>query len=168
MIIVGIDPGATGAIVSINNSHDLEWYRFKDTDGFSISCILLKEFIENIQRDTNIIYLEKVHSMPGEGVTSVFTFGRSVGVIEGMLKQESLKYHNVLPQDWQRELGLVGIAGKNTFKNAAAKKTFRKKAYLEYAKKLFPKYANQITIDLADAILIAEFGYRKELKNYDV
>lgn len=168
MIITGIDPGACGAIVSILPDHSLEWVRFRDTDQFNKSCYQLKEFFERLHTD-GAIYLEKVHSMPGQGVSSVFTFGRMVGVVEGMMKQEGLQYNLVQPQEWQRHLRLETIVGKATFKNAAAKKLARKKAYLEVAKKLFPKYAKDITLDIADAILIAEYGYRKAMENeYDV
>lgn len=168
MIITGIDPGACGAIVSILEDHSLEWVRFRDFDQFNLSCFQLQEFFERLTND-GTIYLEKVHSMPGQGVSSVFTFGRMVGVVEGMMKQERLRYSLVSPQEWQNYLGLGNITGKSTFKNAAAKKLARKKAYLEIAKKLFPKYAKDITLDIADAILIAEYGYRKQKElEYDV
>lgn len=167
MKIVGIDPGASGAIVAILPGHSLEWYQFKYTESFSTSCPLLREFIEGLHF-TDKIFLEKVHSMPGQGAVSVFSFGRNLGVIEGMLKQAGMYYSLVTPQDWQQTLGLANITGKESFKNAAAKKTARKKAYQVHAKKLFPKYANLITLDLADAILIAEYGYRKELQKEEV
>lgn len=171
MIITGIDPGACGAIVSILPDHSLEWVRFRDTDQFNKSCYQVKEFLERISllATDGQVYLEKVHSMPGQGVSSVFTFGRMAGIIEGMMKQEGLQYNLVQPQEWQRFLKLENIVGKTTFKNAAAKKLARKKAYLEVAKKLFPKYAKDITLDIADAVLIAEYGYRKAVENeYDV
>jgi hypothetical protein len=168
MKIIGIDPGASGAIVAILPDHSLEWYQFKDTKSFSTSCPLLKEFIEELHFSDRI-YLEHVHSRPGQGAISVFSFGRNLGVIEGMLKQEGLFYTLVSPQRWINDLGLQNVVGKEAFKNADAKKSARKKAYVEHAKKLFPKYKNQITADLADAILIAEYGYRLSLKEeYDV
>jgi crossover junction endodeoxyribonuclease RuvC len=166
--IIGIDPGASGAIVAIYADHSLAWAKFKNTNNFTTSCFEIRQFIKDNTKYQTETYLEKVHSMPGQGVTSVFSFGRSVGIIEGMLKQENVSYNLILPQVWQQELGLANITGKETFKNAAAKKAARKQAYLETAKKLFPNYKNQITLDLADAILIAEYGYRQSLKEYEV
>jgi crossover junction endodeoxyribonuclease RuvC len=168
MIYVGVDPGNSGAIVRINEDHGLEWFRFSDTESFSTSCVLLREFIERIPPDSTI-YVEKVHSMPGQGVVSVFSFGNALGHICGMLKQEGLRYKTVQPQEWQAKLGLTNATGKETFKNAAAKKSARKKIYQEFAKKLFPKYKNNISLDLADAVLIAEYAYRQSMKEeYDV
>lgn len=169
MIYVGIDPGNNGAIVRINEDHSLEWFRFSDTERFDTQCQLLREFIERIALVPNKIVIEEVHSMPGDGGVSIFSFGNARGHIHGMLKQEGLRFTKVQPQAWQKALGLVGITGKTTFKNAAAKKSARKKAYQEHAKKLFPKYAKNMSLDLADATLIAEYSYRKAMEEeYDV
>ncbi len=169
MIIFGIDPGQTGALVAILPDHSLEWIRFKNTENFSNSCIMLRLFIERFAPSKPEIYLEHVHSRPSQGAQSIFTFGRVAGFIEGMLAQEGLYSHTLVePSTWQQKLGLLNVVGKETFKNADAKKRARKKAYMEHAKKLFPKYRDQITLDLADAILIAEYGYRKELQKEEV
>lgn len=170
MIITGIDPGCTGAIVNILPDHSLEWVRFKDTESFTKSCWQIRGFLQRLDPQETEIYIEKVHSRGGQGAKSIFTFGNVFGQIQGMLKQEGLfPFNLVTPQDWQETLGLTNITGKATFKNEAAKKSERKKLYLEHAKKLFPKYKDQITLDLADAILIAEYGYRIQMrKEYDV
>jgi hypothetical protein len=165
-MIVGIDPGAEGAIVAITPSKGLLWQKFKDTKGFEYPNNLA-EFIDKLTLK-DIIYIEKVGSRPNQSSIATFSFGRNLGIVEGMLKQRRLIYHTVLPQEWQHALGLYNITGKATFKNDSVKKAARKKAYVEHAKKLYPSYAKYITADLGDDILIAEYAYLQELKKEDV
>jgi crossover junction endodeoxyribonuclease RuvC len=149
MIYVGIDPGATGAISVITDA-GLTVYRFKMTEKFTKDVHIVRGFLESLffldDKDM-IVYLEKVHSMPGQGVTSVFTFGQMVGIIQGMLKQAGLKYKEVTPQDWQRKLA-PELASKD--------KALRKREYQYKAQKLFPN--NTITLDAADSVLIAYYA----------
>jgi crossover junction endodeoxyribonuclease RuvC len=53
-------------------------------------------------------YIEKVFAMAGQGVTSVFSFGRSLGAIEGVIAARSIKTTLVTPQVWQKAMGVSG------------------------------------------------------------
>ena len=94
-------------------------------------------------------YIEKVHSMPKQGVASSFKFGRSYGFLRGILVASQIPFEAVTPQVWQRGFSLP--KGKGTAK---------KNAHKARAQELFPSL--RITHAIADALLIAEYGRRKE------
>jgi len=95
MLYIGIDPGKTGAIVSINESGELLVGRAFDK-GIGLA---LESF--DFGSDSRIV-IEKVHAMPGQGVTSMFNFGMSYGFIRGWLNASNHKYRLVTPQKWQQ------------------------------------------------------------------
>lgn len=86
--------------------------------------------------------LEKVHSMPKQGVKSTFTFGQQYGFCRAMLIAHSFRFTEVAPGVWQRKMGCLSGGDK--------KVTYRK------AQELFPQI--KITHAIADAILIAEYA----------
>ena len=115
MIYIGIDPGLNGAIA------------FLDTEKGHLSIVDMP--VLEIQRNgktkkevsphglTNIFMaagpvnhsvLERVGAMPGQGVSSVFSFGRSVGVVEGVLSAFQITVSIVTPQAWQKAAGVRG------------------------------------------------------------
>ena len=53
-------------------------------------------------------YVELVSSMPGQGVASMFSFGHSAGVIQGVLGALEIPVVMVTPQTWKKRAGLVG------------------------------------------------------------
>ena len=48
--------------------------------------------------------IEAVHSMPKQGVASSFSFGRGLGIWEGILSAYSIPYVKVSPQRWKKEM----------------------------------------------------------------
>lgn len=92
-------------------------------------------------------YLEAVHAMPHQGVTSVFTFGHAAGVVEGLLQGLSIPYTLVSPQTWKKRAGLIG-----TNKDAARSRAIQ---LWPAWRELDAKAKGQA---LADAALIAHFG----------
>lgn len=150
--VIGIDPGATGALAIVGKDY-LVIYPFKKTNGLIYRT---KDIIENLGYPSYYpTYLEEVHSFPGQGVSATFTFGVNVGRIQGMILAEDGEWIPVTPMKWQKELGLTG---------PYPTKALRKQAHLKKAKELFPNYMDYITLDTADAVLIAEYGYRNEIK----
>lgn len=99
---VGIDPGKSGAMAVIR--------RDKTTDIYDFDLDLYIEILKDIKEVSNLIpiYLgvEKVHSMPNQGVSSTFTFGQRLGEIEGVLKTIGFKYELIPPQVWQKSCGI--------------------------------------------------------------
>jgi crossover junction endodeoxyribonuclease RuvC len=158
MVIVGIDPGVTGGIFA----NDLEGGTWiwdipvmvkSSGKGNQINPYGLFEIlnvIKSIQhREEHVVYLENVNAMPGQGVTSVFSFGRSVGIIEGVVASLGYRLHMISPMKWKKAAGLTG-------KEKDAARTM--------AIQLYPSLANKLTrkkdIGRADAILIGHFGHK--------
>ena len=102
-------------------------------------------------------FLEKVHAMPGQGVTSMFTFGRNLGFLRGLLVGYGLPFEDVPPQTWQKGVGVGG---------SYPTKAHRKRAHKQLAEQLFPR--TKITLADADALLIAEYGHRLMYRNRSV
>lgn len=159
MRVIGIDPGKTGALATIfrwelePKTRVLDVYPFKPTDGLTKHTNIISEVI-GFHDPT---YLENVHAFPGQGVSATFTFGEQVGMVKGMLVAKGKSWESVTPMLWQKTLGLTG---------PYPTKVLRKQAHVKKAKELFPDYKDIITLDTADAILIAEYGYRKEMQKW--
>lgn len=145
MIYIGIDPGKNGGIALLSNVSD-----FIDTFVYSEDAILevLKQASKYVDK---ICYLEQVHAMPKQGVTSTFNFGMNFGFIQGVLKAYGIPYELVTPQKWKKEFSCT--SDKNTS--------------IEVAKRLFPnvnlKATDRCKKDhdgMAEALLIAEYGRR--------
>jgi len=85
--------------------------------------------------------------MPGQGVSSVFSFGKSAGIIEGILAAEKIPMVLVTPQKWKKRAGIIG-------KEKDAARTL--------ALQLYPQIASHLDrkkdVGRADALLIAHFG----------
>jgi crossover junction endodeoxyribonuclease RuvC len=96
--------------------------------------------------DPTDAFVEKVFAMAGQGVTSVFSFGRSLGVVEGVLTTMKIKTTLITPQTWQKRMAVTG--GKDGSRARAMD--------------LFPEQAQmfkRVKDDgRADAALIAAFG----------
>lgn len=144
MTIWGIDPGKEGALAIIDDNHKVEVIRFMKYTEADLSNIFFDRSL-----DVDQCYYEKVGAMPKDGVRQAFTFGDGYGFIRGLLTAYKVPFDFVAPQVWQRKLSL----GK-----ARGSKTERKRAHKEKAQQLFAGLT--ITNDMADAILIAEYGYR--------
>lgn len=148
MIYIGIDPGKNGGIAIVstfeNNIEKIGVKCYSDEDLLSI----LKDAEEYIQK---VCYLEKVHAMPKQGVSSTFNFGMNYGFIQGVLKAYCIPYELVTPQKWKKEFSCT--SDKNTS--------------IEVCKRLFPgvnlKATERCRKDhdgMAEALLIAEYGRR--------
>lgn len=106
MLYIGIDPGAKGSMCIISNGKVL----FKDFDLKDYSSAL-KAFLDT--DDTELmVAIEKVHAMPGQGVSSSFSFGQRLGELEGMLTALQIPYELVAPRDWQKACGIPAKSDK--------------------------------------------------------
>lgn len=109
MRVIGIDPGATGALVMIEDGVPIEWTEMPVmTVGKStrVNASAVADFIRN----TGVahVFVESVHSMPKQGVASSFNFGCSYGVILGVLGAMGVPHTLVTPQSWKKAAGLIG------------------------------------------------------------
>ncbi len=153
MIIIGIDPGISGAISILENKKIIEIYDMptmidgkknkRQVNGSQVANI----FKEKIDANKEVsVAVEHVNAMPGQGVTSMFNFGQSFGVIKGICSALSLPIHFIRPTKWKKHFNLI-----NTNKDASRTKVIE--IYPEISSKLSRKKdANK-----ADAILIARY-----------
>lgn len=102
-MIIGIDPGKSGG-VAILASDAFECMPMPDM------AYLSDWLIDCIEQYPVRVILEKVSAMPGQGVTSMFTFGEQYGMIQGVLASVRAPFEMVRPQEWMRAIGLpLGI-----------------------------------------------------------
>ena len=151
MIIIGIDPGINGAISIIENKKILEVY---DTptmiDGKKNKRQINSAQVTNIIKERLnadkevVVVVEHVNAMPGQGVTSMFNFGQSFGVIKGICAALNLPIYFVRPTKWKKYFNLI-----KTNKDASRTKVIE--VYPEISNKLQRKKDS----NRADAILIA-------------
>lgn len=147
---IGIDPGCSGAVVIL--THEGRVYdrllmpTFKVGKNSRVNGAALADFLHGV-RTVGHAYLEAVHAMPGQGVSSMFSFGHAAGVAEGVLQGIGIPYTLVTPQHWKKRAGLIG-----TEKDAARSRAIQ----------LWPDWrdldAKGKGQALADAALIARFG----------
>lgn len=149
MIILAIDPGAKGALAFFDP--DAGTLEIVDTPTVEvkrgakikneISAQMLAAIIQ--ARKPLQAVVEKVGAMPGQGVSSMFQFGRGVGMIEGVLAALQIPVTYVAPQSWQKSVG--ARSGKDGNRQRAAE--------------LFPAYASSFARakddGRADAALMA-------------
>ena len=155
MMIIGVDPGITGGISILKNKKVIEVYdtptmidgkkNKRQVNGSQVTNII-KEQLKN--DDEIMVVVEHVNAMPGQGVTSMFNFGQSFGVIKGICAALNLPIHFVRPTKWKKHFNLI-----KTNKEASRTKVIE--IYPEISSKLSRKKDS----NKADAILIASFYY---------
>ena len=153
MIIFGIDPGISGAISILENKKVIEVIDMptmidgkknkKQVNGAQVTNIIKERLNSN---EEVLIVVEHVNAMPGQGVTSMFNFGQSFGVIKGVCSALNLPIHFVRPVKWKRHFNLI-----KTNKDASRTKVIE--VYPEISSKLSKKKDS----NKADAILIARY-----------
>jgi len=115
---LGIDPGKSGGVALVGEDGLVEMFAVtpmigKDYDVREMANILWRQDAGN-----TLVVLEKVHSMPGQGVASMFTFGEGYGLWQGMLAAIGLPFEKVSPRRWQKLVPKpTGVKGKE-WKNA--------------------------------------------------
>ena len=113
MIKIGIDPGLSGAIVIMDMNCPIEWHRMptmKTGSANRVNAPALAAIIKPyLYLDKKLwAYVELVSSMPGQGVASMFSFGHSAGVIQGVLGAFEIPVTMVTPSQWKKRAGLTG------------------------------------------------------------
>ena len=108
--VIGIDPGLTGALACIIDGELLDVVDMPTAGGLVSGigvCEVLREFQWAGMDDSPLVVVEKVGAMPGQGVASMFKFGRSLGVIEGAVAGKCMPLRWVTPQVWKGSRGLL-------------------------------------------------------------
>jgi len=107
--LIGVDPGVSGAIVMLEDGVPIEWMAMptmKVGSATRVNASALAEFLKDSYGDH--VYIEQVGAMPGQGVSSMFSFGHSTGTVMGVLGAIGIPHTLVTPQAWKKAAGLIG------------------------------------------------------------
>ena len=163
MLIIGIDPGISGSICFFENGKILDVIEMptmnegkknkRQVNGAQIYNEITDR-INKLQTQDVRVVVEQVSAMPGQGVTSMFNFGQSFGIIKGICSAMQLPLYFVRPTKWKKYFNLIKS---------------EKDASRTRAIEIFPYFSSQLSkkkdSNKADAILIASFyheTYKKE------
>ena len=155
MLIIGIDPGISGSICFLDNGKILEVVEMpimtdgkknkKQVNGSQVYNEVTKR-IKQFEKNQIRIVIEHVSAMPGQGVTSMFNFGQSFGILKGICTAMQLPMYFVRPAKWKKYFNLL-----NSEKDASRTRAIE----------IFPYFSSQLSrkkdSNKADAILIASF-----------
>jgi len=157
MLIIGIDPGVSGSICFFKDGKILDVIEMptmnegkknkKQVNGSQIYNEIAKRVDKDTIFNTRVV-IEHVTAMPGQGVTSMFNFGQSFGILKGICSAMQLPMYFVRPAKWKRYFNLI-----NSEKDASRTRAIE----------IFPYFSSQLSkkkdSNKADAILIASFYY---------
>ena len=157
MLVIGIDPGISGSICFFTDGKIIDVVEMpimtdgkknkKQVNGAQIfNEISLR--IKNIDKKDVKVVIEQVSAMPGQGVTSMFNFGQSFGILKGICSAMQLPMYFVRPAKWKKYFNLI-----NSEKDASRTRAIE----------IFPYFSSELSrkkdSNKADAILIASFYY---------
>ena len=157
MLIIGIDPGISGAICFMEDGKITDVVEMpsmaegkknkKQVNGSQIFNEISKR-IKDFNKENIKVVIEQVSAMPGQGVTSMFNFGQSFGILKGICSAMHLSMHFVRPAKWKKYFNLI-----NCEKDASRTKAIE----------IFPYFSTNLSkkkaANKADAILIASYFY---------
>lgn len=152
MLYIAIDPGLNGGIAHGWNGQEIEAVKMPVIKNGGKKTIDAQGLVELIQSITfkhrvacgkTLTAVEKVHAMPGQGVTSMFNFGYGCGLIEGILAAKFLPYEPIRPQTWQTVLGGID-------------KSLGKKRSIVYCQQKHPQLG-KLTDGQADAVAMLDY-----------
>ena len=157
MLIIGIDPGISGSICFFQDGKIMDVVEMptmiegkknkKQVNGSQIYNEILKRTIKVNKKNIKVI-IEQVSAMPGQGVTSMFNFGQSFGILKGICSGMQLPMYFVRPVKWKKYFNLI-----NSEKDASRTKAIE----------IFPYFSTNLSkkkdSNKADAILIASYYY---------
>ena len=163
MLIIGVDPGISGSICFLQDGvieDVLEMPTMidgkknkKQVNGSQIFNEI-SEKTKNMDKKNIKVVIEHVTAMPGQGVTSMFNFGQSFGILKGICSAMQLSVYFVRPAKWKKYFNLI-----NSEKDASRTRAIE----------IFPYYSSNLSrkkdLNKADAILIASYffeTYKKE------
>ena len=155
MLLIGIDPGFSGSICFLDNGKILDVIEMpimtdgkknkKQVNGSQVYNEMIKR-IKQFEKNQIRVVIEHVSAMPGQGVTSMFNFGQSFGILKGICTAMQLPMYFVRPAKWKKYFNLL-----NSEKDASRTRAIE----------IFPYFSPQLSrkkdSNKADAILIASF-----------
>ena len=157
MFIIGIDPGISGSICFFEDGVIKDVIEMptmtdgkknkKQVNGSQIFNEISERIKKTDKRNIKVV-IEQVSAMPGQGVTSMFNFGQSFGILKGICSAMRLSMYFVRPAKWKKYFNLI-----NSEKDASRTRAIE----------IFPYFSTELSrkkdSNKADAILIASFYY---------
>ena len=157
MMIIGIDPGISGSICFFEDGKIKEVIEMptmtegkknkKQVNGSQIYNEISSKINKHKDQDVRVV-IEHVSAMPGQGVTSMFNFGQSFGILKGICSAMQLPMYFIRPAKWKKYFNLL-----NSEKDASRTRAIE----------IFPYFSSNLSkkkdTNKADAILIASFYY---------
>ena len=157
MLVIGIDPGISGSICFFQDGRIIDVIEMptmiegkknkKQVNGSQIFNEISYRIKKFDKKDIRVI-IEQVSAMPGQGVTSMFNFGQSFGILKGICSAMQLPMYFVRPAKWKKYFNLI-----NSEKDASRTRAIE----------IFPYFSSQLSrkkdSNKADAILISSFYY---------
>ena len=157
MLVIGIDPGISGSICFFNEGKIIDVVEMptmtegkknkKQVNGAQIFNEISERIKKLDKKDVKVV-IEQVSAMPGQGVTSMFNFGQSYGILKGICSAMQLSMYFVRPAKWKKYFNLI-----NSEKDASRTRAIE----------IFPYFSSELSkkkdSNKADAILIASFYY---------
>ena len=162
MLIIGIDPGISGSICFLEDGIIKDVLEMptmtegkknkKQVNGSQIFNEISSQ-IKTYEKKNIKVVIEQVSAMPGQGVTSMFNFGQSFGILKGICSAMQLPIYFVRPAKWKKYFNLI-----NSEKDASRTRAIE----------IFPYFSKHLAkkkdSNKADAILIASFYYETHQK----
>ena len=162
MIIIGIDPGISGSICFLKDGKIIDVVEMptmtegkknkRQVNGSQIYNEIIKRINKSDTQDIRVV-IEQVSAMPGQGVTSMFNFGQSFGILKGICSAMQLPVYFVRPAKWKKYFNLI-----NSEKDASRTRAIE----------IFPYFSSNLSkkkdSNKADAILIASY-FHETYKN---
>ena len=157
MLVIGIDPGISGSICFFEDGKILDVVEMptmtegkknkKQVNGSQLYNEISNRIKQRDKKEIKVV-IEQVSAMPGQGVTSMFNFGQSYGILKGICSAMRLPMYFVRPAKWKKYFNLI-----NSEKDASRTRAIE----------IFPYFSSQLSrkkdSNKADAILIASFYY---------
>ena len=163
MIIIGIDPGLSGAIAILKEKKVLEVHEMptmsegkknkRQINSAHLVGIINKYKLPEKNAEEILVVVEQVNAMPGQGVTSMFNFGQTFGAIKGICAALNLPIFLVRPSKWKKHYDLI-----NSSKDASRTKV------IEMYPILSDILSKKKDVNKSDAILIARFFFETKFK----
>ena len=162
MLIIGIDPGISGSICFLEDGiikdvlempTMIEGKKNKKQVNGSQIFNEISFRIKTYEKKNIKVVIEQVSAMPGQGVTSMFNFGQSFGILKGICSAMQLPIYFVRPAKWKKYFNLI-----NSEKDASRTRAIE----------IFPYFSSNLSkkkdSNKADAILIASY-FHETYKN---
>lgn len=149
-IIIGIDPGMTGALAVLDRGQLVAVVPMPTTSG-QVSGAEIAEIVDAYA--PHHVYIEDVHAMPQNGSISSFKLGYNFGVVIGVVNAAHVPIMRVSSHRWKKSYNLIG-------KDKSASRAL--------AMELYPAHAHSFRLrkddGKAEATLIARWGLGEQIK----